>query len=110
MNTPTPHTTRILDTQNATTVFSDLSDLTADEKREIWLKRNGCTVKRLAEVAGVTVSVLSRTLRNPTMPVAQHQALVQFGVPSEFLPQPLDKKPGPRPSATLPAYQPAATR
>lgn len=110
MNPPTIPSQHVIRIQNTTMSFSNLSDLTMDEKREIWLKRNGCTVKRLAEVAGVTVSVLSRTLRNPTMPVAQHQALVQFGVPSEFLPQPLDKKRGPRPSATLPAYQPAATR
>ena len=103
MNPPTIPSQHVIQIQNATMSFSNLSDLTMDEKREIWLKRNGCTVKRLAEVAGVTVSVLSRTLRNPTMPVAQHQALVQLGIPSEFLPQPLDKKPGPRPSATLPA-------
>ena len=110
MNPPTIPSQHVIRIQNTTMSFSNLSDLTMDEKREIWLKRNGCTVKRLAEVAGVTVSVLSRTLRNPTMPVAQHQALVQFGVPSEFLPHPLDKKRGPRPSATLPAYHPAATR
>ncbi|WP_455784337.1 helix-turn-helix domain-containing protein [Bilophila wadsworthia] len=87
---------------NAATVCSNLSELTTDEKREIWMKRNRCTVSRLAEVAGVTVSSLSRALRNSTMPVAQHQALVDFGVPAELLPRPFNRKPGPRPT-----YQPS---
>ena len=85
--------------RDAATFFSNLSELTTDEKREIWMKRNGCTVKRLAAEAGVTATVLSRTLRNPPMPVAQHQALVAFGVPPECLPKPQNKKPGPRPSS-----------
>lgn len=84
--------------------------LTPDEKRKLWMDRTGNTLRRLAEVAGVTPSALSRTLRRPTMPVAQHRALVEFGVPPELLPRPYDQRPGPRPhrpvaesSASLPA-------
>lgn len=86
--------------ENRTNSCINLYTLTPDEKRKIWLKRNGYTMTNLAKVAGVTVSALSRTLRNPTMPVAQHQALVDFGVPPELLPQPLDRRPGPRPTFT----------
>lgn len=83
--------------QDATTVCSNLSELSPDEKREIWIKRNGLTVKTLAEVAGVTASTFSRTLRKPTMPVEQHRSLVNFGVPPDLLPTPFDQKPGPKP-------------
>lgn len=76
---------------------TNIDELTIHERRQIWLKRNQCTLSMLAKAAGVSVSVLSRTLRSPTMPTARHGALVAFGVPSELLPEPVDKKPGPKP-------------
>ena len=80
----------------STMCFSNLEHLTTDEKRQAWLKRHKCTLTILAEVAGVSVSVLSRSLRSATMPTNQHAALCAFGVPVDLLPEPLDKKRGPK--------------
>lgn len=93
--------------KNTSTSCVNLSDLDTDEKRKLWMERTGNTLKRLAEVAGVTSSALSRTLRRPTMPVAQHQTLVEFGVPQELLPRPFNQKPGPRPRR--PVAEPSAS-
>lgn len=79
------------------TSFINLPDLTREEKREIWLRRTGYTLKILAQVAGVSLTTLSLHMRNKTMPVRQHETLVAFGVPPEILPEPLDKKSGPKP-------------
>lgn len=87
---------------NAATCCPNLADLSRDEKREIWMKRHGFTLTGLAGFVGVTTSTFSRTLRNATMPVAQHEKLVRLGMPPEILPKPFDKKPG-RPSCRLPA-------
>lgn len=89
-----------METVNQTS-FIDLPELTRDEKREIWLRRTGNTLKLLAGVAGVSVSTLSLNIRNNTMPVRQHETLVAYGVPPQILPDPMDQKPGPKPS--LPA-------
>jgi lambda repressor-like predicted transcriptional regulator len=71
--------------------------LSKEEKREIWLRRKGITQAMLAKVAGVSPSSLSYLLQQPTMPSARHAALVAFGVPEELLPEPLDRKSGPKP-------------
>lgn len=81
--------------------FIDLPDLTRDEKREIWLKRTGNTLRSLAEVAGISLSTMSNHMRNATMPSRQYEALVAYGVPEEVLPDPLDRKPGPKPKTPL---------
>lgn len=87
---------------NAATYCPNLADLSRDEKREIWMKRHGFSITALARLVGVVPSTFSRTLRNATMPVAQHEKLVRLGMPPEILPEPFDKKPG-RPSCRLPA-------
>ena len=79
------------------TRLNNLAELTRDEKREIWCKRKGETLRNLAQVAGVTKSTLSVHLRRETMPVAQHARLTEYGVPAELLPAPLDRKTGPKP-------------
>lgn len=86
---------------------ANLADLSRDEKREIWMKRNGFTVTSLASFVGVVPATLSRTLRNATMPVAQHEKLVRLGMPAEILPAPLDKKTGPAPRQLPVTHAPA---
>jgi hypothetical protein len=72
----------------------DLTEITRNEKREIWIKRQGETLGHLALITGVSTATLSRHLRNETMPVKLHECLVSYGVPAELLPMPLDQKPG----------------
>ena len=79
------------------TSFIDLPDLSRNEKREIWLRRTGNTLKILAQVAGVSLPTLSSQIRGSTMPVRRHEALVAYGVPPQILPEPVDQKSGPKP-------------
>jgi hypothetical protein len=80
----------------------NLSDLTRDEKREIWMKRQGETLEGLAVVCGCGISALSRHFRNETMPTAHHQKLVEYGMPADTLPEPLDRPRGPKPRNAMP--------
>jgi hypothetical protein len=82
---------------NNKTCFENVTQLTRDEKREIWLKRNSQTLQGLAVAAGVSKGRLSIVLRGETMPPAIHARLVEYGVPEELLPPPLDIPPGPKP-------------
>ena len=77
--------------------FNNVTDLTRIEKLKIWMDRNEVTLKMLAPYAGVCVNVLSRSLRNETMPTEQYNGCVAFGLPPSILPLPKDKKPGPKP-------------
>lgn len=77
--------------------FMNIDDLTRDEKREIWMKRTGHTVRTLAAVIGVVPSVMSRYLRSPDIPAQHHAALVAYGVPAEVLPEPVRRTPGRNP-------------
>ena len=75
----------------------NLTDLTRDEKREIWMKRQGETLESLGAVAGCGFSSLSRHLRNETMPTIYHQRLIAHGMPVDALPEPMDRKRGQKP-------------
>ena len=79
---------------NAALSFKDVADLSRDEKREIWMKRTGHTVKALASIVGVVPSVLSRYLASDDMPAVHHKTLVAYGVPAEVLPDPVQKPRG----------------
>lgn len=81
------------------TSFPNLSDLSIAEKRNLWLKFNGYTLTYLARVLGITPSTLSRRFTCETMPTEQHAKLIALGMPAEYLPRPLNKRPGPRPSS-----------
>jgi DNA-binding CsgD family transcriptional regulator len=82
--------------------FADITELTRDEKREIWMTRQGISLAALCVVVGCTVSTLSKHLRNETIPVEHHLKLVRFGVPAELLPLPVDQKRGPKPRNAMP--------
>ena len=87
---------------NANTELSFIvANLTRDEKREIWMKRTGNTVARLASVIGVVPNVMSRYLRSDDMPATHHEALVAYGVPPEVLPDPVSRTPGRNPVVPL---------
>jgi hypothetical protein len=82
---------------------SFVADLTRDEKREIWMRRNWETLDALAAAAGCCTSVMSRHLRSDTMPTKYHRRLVEYGMPVELLPTPADKRRGPLPWSTIKA-------
>lgn len=86
---------------NTAMSFLNVPDLTVDEKRDIWIKRSEFTLNSLAEAAGVSASVLSRSMRNETMPTKQHAALLALGMPVNLLPRPEDKKTGPKPKPRI---------
>ena len=86
--------------------FTNVADLTRDEKREIWMKRTGHTVTLLASVVGVVPNVLSRYLRSEDMPAMHHAALVAYGVPPEVLPDPVQKARGRTPVSPVHSEQP----
>lgn len=81
------------------TGMPNLTELSTEEKREIFLKRQGWSITALAERLGIHKAVLARSLKSPTMPVRHHEKLVQLGMPPELLPEPLDKKTGPAPKS-----------
>lgn len=87
------------------TRLNNIAELTRDEKREIWCRRQGETLLSLAQVAGVHKSTLSVHLRSVTMPVAQHARLVEYGVPVDLLPDPLDRRSGPKPRRSVDSTQ-----
>lgn len=89
---------------NSQIAFINLPQLSKNEKREIWMKRQQITMDTLAEVAGVKTPAISRNLRNDTMPVEQHKALVAYGLPAEILPVPMDQKRGPKPRKMMQAH------
>jgi transcriptional regulator with XRE-family HTH domain len=86
------------------TSFSNLAELSKEEKRDIWMHRNRVTQSILAKVAGVSKCTISYFLRQPTMPSIRHAALIAFGVPCELLPEPLDRKTGPK-TRTLDGFE-----
>lgn len=85
---------------NSEITFINLPQLSKNEKREIWLKRREITLEALAKLVGIKTAAISRNLRNDTMPVEQHKALVDYGLPAEILPDPMDQKRGPKPRKT----------
>lgn len=76
-----------------------LSDLTRQERLDIWMRRGGVTFVRLGEICGVHANCAAKLLRQETLPVRHHAALLAAGVPLELLPEALDQKPGPKPKS-----------
>lgn len=68
----------------------------------VWMIRNKVTFVQLGVVMGnVTASAVQKSVRRPHMPVRNHKALVEFGVPAELLPPPLNVPSGPKPKAKV---------
>lgn len=74
-----------------------LTDLTRQERLDLWMRRTGTTFVLLGEICGIHANCVTSHLRADTMPVRHHAALVAAGMPLELLPDPQDQKPGPKP-------------
>ena len=71
-----------------------------DDRRQalkIWLFANGLSVSSLARTLDISPSALQQALGRDRMPVRNHQALIDAGIPAHLLPHPQDVRPGPRP-------------
>ena len=62
-----------------------------------WMEQHNITVKQLAKDLGVAVRMARQYISAETIPTTRHTQLVVLGFPLDLLPQPLDKKPGPKP-------------
>ena len=70
-----------------------------DDRRQalkIWLFANGLSVSSLARILDITPSALQQALGRDRMPVRNHQALIDAGIPAHLLPHPQDIRPGPK--------------
>ena len=71
---------------------------TKRQKRlRLWMEEHGITVKQLAKDLGVAVRMARQYLSAETIPTIRHTQFTVLGFPLDLLPQPLDKKPGPKP-------------
>lgn len=88
------------------TDFLSLSELTPEEKRQIYFMRTGHTQDSLAELACVSAVSMNRYCRTGEMPEHRHAALVRAGIPPEILPAPVPYRIGTQPpkgEETIPA-------
>lgn len=90
----------------------NLTELSRQEKLRLWMARAGVRFVDMAAALDVTPAAIGKLCKQTTMPEHRHRALVDFGVPADLLPAPLNIKSGPRPRArctTTPAPSPVAT-
>lgn len=67
----------------------------------VWMVRHVITFRALGKVmGGITGNGAHKALRGERMPVAQHNALLEFGVPTHLLPVGQDLPRGRRPMST----------
>ena len=63
----------------------------------IWLEERNITMADVAEVLGLKSEGSARAFfKTLTMPVSNHTKVVALGVSAELLPEPRDRKPGPK--------------
>ena len=64
---------------------------------QIWFEERNITMADVAEVLELKSEGSARAFfKNLTMPVTHHTKLVALGVPVDLLPEPRDRKPGPK--------------
>ncbi|GFK95426.1 hypothetical protein NNJEOMEG_03289 [Fundidesulfovibrio magnetotacticus] len=84
------------------TCFADnLTDLSREEKLQIFLNRSGLTFKAIGGKLDMSGTAAAKLCRGETIPVRRHAELVALGIPAEYLPRPEDIKPGPKPRRSL---------
>ena len=76
---------------------------TRQELLLLWLKRNGIQQGDIAKALHTGKNTVSRWLRADTIPTWRHRQLLDYGIPAELLPAPVDIAPGPKRRACLPA-------
>lgn len=69
---------------------------TRQESLLLWLKRNCIQQGDIASALNIGKNTVSRWLRAETIPSWRYQQLLDFGIPQELLPKPLDIAPGPK--------------
>ena len=62
-----------------------------------WMRQKHYTIRKLADDLGVVERMARQYLSAETISTKRHTQLVVLGFPQDLLPQPLDKKPGPKP-------------
>ena len=62
-----------------------------------WMEQHNITVTQLAKDLGVAQRMVRQYISAETIPTVRHTQFVVLGFPLDLLPQPLDKKPGPKP-------------
>lgn len=76
---------------------TNLTHLSRQERLRIWMQRKGITFTALARELDVTPNAVSKLCHQSTMPTRRHAALLDLGVSVELLPTPCDLKTGPKP-------------
>lgn len=80
-----------------TCLVNNLTDLSREEKLQIFLSRSGLTFKAIGERLGMTGVAAAKLCRGETMPTRRHAEFMALGIPEELLPRGEDIKPGPKP-------------
>ncbi len=65
-------------------------------RMRLWMRQYDITDRAVAEKLGLTPARVTIMLNRDTMPTVHHAALLQLGFPASILPQPYDRKSGPR--------------
>lgn len=73
------------------------AEIPRTERLRRWMSEHNITDRSLAEVLGLTRARITSMLNQETIPSQHHSTFLQLGFPADILPQPFDKKPGPRP-------------
>lgn len=76
---------------------------TRQELLQLWLKRNGIQQGDIAKALNTGKNTVSRWLRADSIPTWRHRQLLDYGIPAELLPAPVDIAPGPKRRTCLPA-------
>lgn len=72
------------------------TELTRQERLELWMKRTGWTYKALGHLLDITGANAGRRLKSDTIPPHHHKIWAQL-VPADLLPKAEYQKPGPKP-------------
>lgn len=79
------------------TIQLRLSEIPRNEKLKLWLKLRGKTLRSIAQEVGLSLSTVALHCTHDTMPTRLYQHFIDLGVDPELLPEPLDRRPGPKP-------------
>ena len=75
-----------------------------NQELQTWMIDKQYSLKMLADAADLALPTFLYHLKNLTMPVERHRLIVQaYGVPSRLLPEPMDRRPGPKPLSAFTA-------
>lgn len=73
------------------------SELTKQEKLQLWMRRAGLTYAELGRKLGLTRAAAARLCKKETAPTRRVTVLKEIGIPADLLPIPLDITPGRKP-------------